>query len=100
MYLGIIYHKHGRLCDAFSKSIEIAYYIFAFDTSLFLMGYEVFSITDEIQQLILQRATATEIQKLAIQQGMVTMREDGYLKALDGFTTLSEVNRVAAAENA
>lgn len=62
--------------------------------------YEVFSVTDEIQQLILQRATATEIQKVAIAQGMVTMRQDGYLKALDGITTLSEVNRVAAAENA
>jgi type IV pilus assembly protein PilB len=62
--------------------------------------YEVFSVTEQIQQLILQRATATDIQKVAIQQGMVTMRQDGYLKALDGITTLSEVNRVAAAENA
>lgn len=62
--------------------------------------YEVFGITEEIQQLILQRATATEIQKVAQKQGMVTMREDGYLKALDGMTTLDEVNRVAAAENA
>jgi type II secretory ATPase GspE/PulE/Tfp pilus assembly ATPase PilB-like protein len=62
--------------------------------------YEVFSITEEIQQLILQRATATEIQKMAVKQGMITMREDGYLKALDGMTTLAEVNRVAAAENA
>jgi type IV pilus assembly protein PilB len=62
--------------------------------------YEVFSITEEIQQLIIKRATASEIQKMAIEQGMVTMREDGYFKALDGVTTLDEVNRVAAAENA
>jgi type IV pilus assembly protein PilB len=62
--------------------------------------YEVFSITPEIQQLILKRATSAEIQKMAIQQGMVTMREDGYLKALDGRTTLTEINRVAAADNA
>jgi len=60
--------------------------------------YEVFEITEEIQSLILKRSTSIEIQKLAQTQGMVTMREDGYLKALNGDTTLSEVNRVAAAE--
>lgn len=62
--------------------------------------YEVFEITDEIQQLILKRATSSEIQKVAQSQGMVTMREDGYLKALAGMTTIDEVNRVAAAETA
>ena len=53
-------------------------------------------ITEEIQGLIVKRATSSEIQKMAIQQGMVTMRQDGYLKALGGVTTLEEVNRVAA----
>jgi type IV pilus assembly protein PilB len=62
--------------------------------------YEVFNITPEIQQLILKRATSAEIQKAAQGQGMVTMREDGYLKALAGRTTLIEVNRVAAADSA
>lgn len=61
--------------------------------------YEVFNITPEIQQLILKRATSTEIQKLAQEQGMITMREDGYLKALAGRTTLTEINRVAAADS-
>jgi type IV pilus assembly protein PilB len=60
--------------------------------------YEVFSITDEIQELILKRATSAEIQKMAKAQGMVTMREDGYLKALAGMTTINEVNRVASTE--
>ncbi len=60
--------------------------------------YEVFEITDEIQKLILNRATASEIHKQAQKQGMISMREDGYLKALAGYTTLTEVNRVAAAE--
>ncbi|HSD55737.1 MAG TPA: type II/IV secretion system protein, partial [Candidatus Saccharimonadales bacterium] len=59
--------------------------------------YEVFSITPEIQQLILKRATSADIQDVAIKQGMVTMRQDGYLKALAGRTTLMEVNRVASA---
>jgi type IV pilus assembly protein PilB len=60
--------------------------------------YEVFEITEEIQSLILKRSTSSEIQKAATAQGMITMREDGYLKALAGKTSLMEVNRVAAAE--
>lgn len=61
--------------------------------------YEVFEVTEKIQELILKRATSTEIQKAAeAEQGMVTMRQDGYLKALAGQTTITEVNRVAAAE--
>ncbi len=62
--------------------------------------YEVFEVTEEIQELILKRATSSEIQKVAQAQGMVTMREDGYLKALAGQTSLAEVNRVAAADSA
>ena len=58
--------------------------------------YEVMDVTEEIQNLIVKRATATEIQRMAIQQGMITMRQDGYLKALNGVTTIEEVNRVAA----
>ncbi len=61
--------------------------------------YEVFEITESIQDLILKRATSAEIQKAAqAEQGMVSMRQDGYLKALAGQTTIQEVNRVAAAE--
>jgi type IV pilus assembly protein PilB len=62
--------------------------------------YEVFENTEQIQELILKRSTSAEIQKMAIQQGMVTMRQDGYFKALAGVTTLTEINRVAAAGNA
>lgn len=62
--------------------------------------YEVFDVTPEIQQLILKRATSSEIQKVAIAQGMVSMRQDGYLKALSGLTTIDEVNRVAAEDSA
>jgi len=60
--------------------------------------YEVFSVTEQIQDLILKRSTSAEIQKMAQSQGMVTMREDGYLKAIAGKTTINEVNRVAATE--
>jgi type IV pilus assembly protein PilB len=62
--------------------------------------YEVFEINEPIQDLILKRSTSAEIQKEAQAQGMVSMRQDGYLKALSGYTTLAEVNRVAATDNA
>lgn len=58
--------------------------------------YEVMDVTEAIQNLIVKRATSAEIQREAIAEGMVTMRQDGYLKALQGLTTLEEVNRVAA----
>jgi type IV pilus assembly protein PilB len=58
--------------------------------------YEVMDVTEEIQNMIIKRSTSAEIQKVAVAQGMVTMRQDGYLKALGGLTTLEEVNRVAA----
>jgi type IV pilus assembly protein PilB len=61
--------------------------------------YEAFAVTEDIQKQILERATSSIIQKTAQAQGMVTMREDGYLKALTGLTTLNEINRVAAAES-
>ena len=58
--------------------------------------YEVMDVTESIQGLIVKRATSAEIQRQAVTEGMVTMRQDGYLKALQGLTTLEEVNRVAA----
>jgi type IV pilus assembly protein PilB len=58
--------------------------------------YEVMEVTEEIQNLIVSHATSNEIQRKAIEQGMITMRQDGYLKALQGITTIEEVNRVAA----
>lgn len=58
--------------------------------------YEVMEVTEEIQNLIVSHATSNEIQRKAIEQGMITMRQDGYLKALQGLTTIEEVNRVAA----
>jgi type IV pilus assembly protein PilB len=58
--------------------------------------YEVMNISEEVQQLIIKHATSGQIQRLAVAQGMVPMHVDGYLKALNGQTTLEEVNRVAA----
>ena len=58
--------------------------------------YEVMEITEEIQTLIINQATSNQIQKVATLQGMVTLKQDGYLKALQGITTLEEVDRVAS----
>ena len=57
--------------------------------------YEVFGVSEEIQKLIVNHATSGEIERQACTEGMITMRQDGYLKALAGLTTLEEVNRVA-----
>jgi type IV pilus assembly protein PilB len=61
--------------------------------------YEVFDIDENIQKLIMEHSTSTQIQNAAQEKGMISMREDGYIKALAGYTTLSEVNRVAAADS-
>ncbi|HTK39367.1 MAG TPA: GspE/PulE family protein [Patescibacteria group bacterium] len=58
--------------------------------------YEVMDVSEEIQELITKRSTSAEIQRKAVEQGMITMRQDGYLKALTGITTLEEVNRVTS----
>jgi type IV pilus assembly protein PilB len=58
--------------------------------------YEVMDVNEDIQQLIVARATSADIQRKAVEQGMITMRQDGYLKALQGITTLEEVNRVTS----
>ncbi len=57
--------------------------------------YEVLVITDTIAKLVLEHASSGAIEELAVSQGMITMKLDGYLKVLEGVTTLEEVLRVA-----
>jgi general secretion pathway protein E len=56
---------------------------------------EVLLMTDAVRQAVLRHATATDIQRIAIDEGMITMYDDGLRKALDGRTTVEEVMRVA-----
>ena len=58
--------------------------------------YEVFAMTDAMEVLLAKRATTNQVQTQAQADGMITMKEDGYLKALNGMTTLEEVARVAS----
>ena len=56
--------------------------------------YELFIITEEIRSLILRKASTGEIRRIAVEQGMVTLREDAWAKARSGFTTIEEILRV------
>lgn len=55
---------------------------------------EVLVADDEIRESILRRASASEIKKIAIKNGMTTMFEDGFRKVNQGLTTIEEVLRV------
>jgi type IV pilus assembly protein PilB len=55
--------------------------------------YEVLEITDEIRELILVGASALELKKKAVEQGMISLRRSGLVKVMAGMTTLEEVIR-------
>ncbi len=56
--------------------------------------YEVMPVKEELKELILQGASATEIKKEAVRLGMVTLRKSGLKKVMEGITTIEEVMRV------
>jgi len=55
---------------------------------------EVMPVSETIERMAVEHASASEIKKVAIAEGMVTLRDDGLRKALDGLTTLEEMLRV------
>ena len=57
--------------------------------------FEVLKVNQKVSKLILERSPASIIEKAAVEDGMLLMQQDGYLKVLDGITTLEEVVRVA-----
>lgn len=57
--------------------------------------FEVLKITPTINKMILQQASAKEIEGQARKETMIIMKQDGYLKTLEGITTIEEVLRVA-----
>ncbi len=56
--------------------------------------HEVLEVTEDIQKLITSHATSEEIQELSVKNGMLTMQQDGFIKALHGLTTIEEILRV------
>jgi type IV pilus assembly protein PilB len=59
--------------------------------------YEVMNMTPPLRKLIMQSAGAAEIQKVAIEEGMLTLRMDGWLKVLKGIAPLEQVVRETSA---
>lgn len=57
--------------------------------------FEVLKITPAVNKMILTEASAKDIEMTARKEGMIIMKQDGYLKALDGLTTIEEVLRIA-----
>jgi type IV pilus assembly protein PilB len=55
--------------------------------------YEVMPMKEEVKELVLSRASTTEIKKEAIRMGMKTLRQSGIIKIKDGLTTIEEVLR-------
>jgi type IV pilus assembly protein PilB len=57
--------------------------------------FEVLDINEKISKMVMEQATSGELEKEAKKNGMLTMIEDGYLKSLEGITTIEEVMRVS-----
>lgn len=57
--------------------------------------FELLSISDAVAKLTLENRTSREIENVAIEEGMLTLMQDGYLRVIEGATTLEEVLRVA-----
>lgn len=56
--------------------------------------FELLQMSEKIGEVTLEKAPATKIEQIAKQEGMITLMQDGYLRALEGSTTLEEVMRV------
>ena len=57
--------------------------------------FEVLKVTPAINKLILQEANSKDIYAQSVKDGLINMKQDGFLKALAGITTLEEILRVA-----
>ncbi len=60
--------------------------------------HELMVNTDELKDLIVQRTNANTLRQVALRNGMITLREDGWKKVVQGMTTVDEVARVTAAD--
>jgi len=60
--------------------------------------YEVMPLSPKLRELVLERASASEIKKMAIGEGMLTLRRDGLMKLKRGMTTTEEILKETAAD--
>lgn len=57
--------------------------------------HEVMTLSEELEKLVVAHATGTELRAIALKEGMVSLREDGFSKVQQGITTIEEVLRVS-----
>jgi type II secretory ATPase GspE/PulE/Tfp pilus assembly ATPase PilB-like protein len=57
--------------------------------------FEVLPVTEKISRLILEHGSSNDIEKQAKEEGMISLKQDGYLKVVEGMTSIEEVIRVA-----
>jgi type IV pilus assembly protein PilB len=56
--------------------------------------YEVLLVSEHIERLVVQRATSDQINKVAVDEGMISLRLDGFAKVVEGQTSIEEIMRV------
>jgi len=81
----VIYLYKGKGCDRCNGSG------YSGRTGIF----EVLNVSDRVSRMVMENVTDVDIKNLAVEEGMLTMVQDGYLKALEGITTIEEVLRVS-----
>lgn len=57
--------------------------------------FEVMNVSEAVAKLILQAKPASDLEDVAVSEGSLLMKQDGYLKVLEGMSTIEEVKRVA-----
>lgn len=62
--------------------------------------YEVLVMNEEMRELTIENASADKLRRAAIKEGMKTLRQDGFIKVLQGLTSIEEVLRVTSAVEA
>ncbi|MEE8359308.1 MAG: ATPase, T2SS/T4P/T4SS family, partial [Candidatus Omnitrophota bacterium] len=60
--------------------------------------YEILMVSEKIKEMIINKKPSSQIKKIAISEGMHTLRQDGWQKVIDGVTTPEEVMQVTTAE--
>ena len=61
--------------------------------------YELLVTTDEVRELATERRSAWDMKQAAIKAGMKTLRDDAWLKAIAGNTSMQEVTRLTKSES-
>ena len=61
--------------------------------------FESFLVDDEMEKFIFKNPSIAELKEKAVKNGMATMKQDGFIKVLDGITTIEEVERVTGEQS-